>query len=131
MAVLRAAGALKRRYPVEDEFVLMLRAIIDVNLCKFLAGDVPLFKGIVGDLFLGVELPKSDYEAMEAAMRDTAEDMNLQPTEYFFTKTIQLYEMILVRHGLMVVGAPFAAKTSAHRLLAGELCPFFHLISCC
>ena len=119
VAVLRAAGNLKRRFPDEDEYVLMLRSIIDVNLCKFLSDDVPLFKGIVGDLFLGIELPKADYALMDAAMRETATEMNLQPTEYFFLKTIQLYEMIVVRHGLMIVGLPFAAKTSAYRLLAG------------
>ena len=65
MAVLRTSGNLKKKHPDAPEAALCLRAIVDVNLPKFLAPDVPLFKGIVGDLFPGVELEEVDYENSE------------------------------------------------------------------
>lgn len=86
VAVLRAAGNMKRKYSDGDEFVLTLRSIIDVNLCKFLSHDVPLFNSIVLDLFPGITLPDTDYTSLEDAMRKQCNENNLQATDYFVLK---------------------------------------------
>ena len=52
-SVLVMAGALKRGAPDMTEALVLMRALRDSNLPKFVFDDVPLFLGLVGDLFPG------------------------------------------------------------------------------
>ena len=56
-SVINAAGLLKQADQESNEHQLLLRALRDVNVPKFLKDDIPLFENIILDLFPGVERP--------------------------------------------------------------------------
>ncbi|KAH7827931.1 dynein haevy chain 8, inner dynein arm 4 [Monocercomonoides exilis] len=116
--VISAAGNLKHEFPDVSEELLLLRALRDTNIPKFLADDIPLFKGIVSDLFPGVEPMVVDYGQLNKALIDTASLQQLQPREAFITKCLQLYETAVLRHGLMLVGPTGGGKSSCLSVLS-------------
>lgn len=72
-------------------------------------------------MFPGVHLPEPDYVILNKAVGDACKANNIQCTPFMLEKIQQLYEMIIVRHGLMIVGFPFAGKTTSYRMLAEAL----------
>ncbi|CAD8156782.1 unnamed protein product [Paramecium pentaurelia] len=111
-SVINAAGILKQQNPTMDEEQLLLRALRDVNVPKFLKDDLPLFENIINDLFPGVEKPVYSYGDLLEDLNICCQQQNLQNVKVFIDKCLQLYDTIQVRHGLMLVGPTGGGKTS-------------------
>lgn len=120
-SVINAAGLLKAADPDEDEDRLLLRALQDVNVPKFLKDDLPLFNNIIKDLFPGISRPEVDMGELLTKVKESCTVMNLQCTETFLVKVFQLYDTIQVRHGLMIVGPTGGGKTSNYCVLQRAL----------
>lgn len=120
-SVINAAGLLKRNPALKDmtEDQLILKAIRDVNVPKFLQDDLPLFKFIIKDLFPNTPDPVADYGQLNESILACCQDKDhpVQPTDTFVTKVFQLYDTIQVRHGLMLVGPTGGGKTTNWRIL--------------
>ena len=53
-SVLVMAGSIKRANPEMKENIILIRAMRDSNIPKFIKEDLPLFDALVQDLFPGV-----------------------------------------------------------------------------
>ena len=117
-SILVRAGKLRLQVgDVWSEAKIVLSAVVDVNLPKFNSNDIPLFQGICSDLFPGIKPPESDYGPLIPTIKSVANRNGLHPHINFTRSTIQLYETVQVRHGLMIVGQAYAGKTSVLRTL--------------
>ncbi|XP_020606446.1 dynein heavy chain 6, axonemal-like [Orbicella faveolata] len=120
-SVLVMAGALKRGNPSLNEDIVLIRALRDSNLPKFLKQDAELFRAILSDLFPGKEIPDHDYGKLQATIEDCLLKKGCQVVPSMVKKTIQLYETMIVRHGVMTVGPTGGGKTTSYEILKDTL----------
>lgn len=114
-SILVMAGALKRQAPNESEDIVLIRAMKDANVPKFLREDTILFMALVKDLFPTVNIVENQNELLVRYLKTAMEEMNLQIVEGIVTKSLQLFDTLVVRHGVMMVGQTLTAKTTVIR----------------
>ncbi|XP_060664252.1 LOW QUALITY PROTEIN: dynein axonemal heavy chain 6 [Drosophila nasuta] len=124
-SVLVMAGALKRASPKQREDITLIAALRDSNIPKFLADDAILFRGILSDLFPGVDLPDSQHPHLEASLRLGLRQKSLQPVPTTIRKCLQLYETMCVRWGVMTVGPTGGGKSVVLHALEFALAHLF------
>ena len=117
-SVLVMAGGLKRANPTTPEDLVLIRALRDSNVPKFLADDLPLFAAIVQDLFPGVEIPSNDYGELQVALEEEIVKAGLQKVPKFIGKVIQMFDIFNIRFGATLVGPAGTGKSTCYRILA-------------
>lgn len=120
-AVLVTAGQMRRAGTDTTEEGLVLRALRDSNLPKFVGEDVRLFLGLLADLFPGLTAQPTPHPDLQAKLLAEMAADKLEPVPVQIEKAIQLYETLGTRHSIMMVGPSGAGKSAVIELLSRSL----------
>uniref|UniRef100_A0A8C4U7P5 Dynein axonemal heavy chain 17 n=1 Tax=Falco tinnunculus TaxID=100819 RepID=A0A8C4U7P5_FALTI len=112
-SVLVVAGSMKRGDLGLAEDQVLMRALRDTNIPKIVTDDLPIFMGLIRDLFPSLDVPRKrdlNFEKVRAQLK-------LQAEESFVLKVVQLEELLQVRHSVFVVGNAGCGKSQVLRSL--------------
>ncbi|XP_057895061.1 dynein axonemal heavy chain 17 [Melospiza georgiana] len=116
-SVLVVAGSLKRGDPGSAEDQVLMRALRDFNIPKIVTDDLPVFLGLIGDLFPALDVPRKRNLEFEKVIREAVVELKLQAEENFVLKVVQLEELLQVRHSVFVVGNAGCGKSQVLKSL--------------
>ncbi|XP_024836323.2 dynein axonemal heavy chain 9 isoform X6 [Bos taurus] len=116
-SVLVVAGSLKRGDPDRPEDQVLMRSLRDFNVPKIVTDDMPVFLGLIGDLFPALDVPRRRDLHFEALVRKAVVELKLQAEDNFVLKVVQLEELLAVRHSVFVVGSAGTGKSQVLRSL--------------
>uniref|UniRef100_UPI0035900BF2 dynein axonemal heavy chain 17-like n=1 Tax=Myxine glutinosa TaxID=7769 RepID=UPI0035900BF2 len=110
-SVLVVAGSLKRSDPKKAEGEVLMRALRDFNTPKIVTDDMPVFLGLIGDLFPAIDVPRKQDLDFEKVVQNSVLELKLQPEDNFVLKVVQLHELLQVRHSVFIIGNAGTGKS--------------------
>ncbi|KAK8861158.1 hypothetical protein M9Y10_012853 [Tritrichomonas musculus] len=120
-AILSTAGKQKRAHLEEREALLLVQCIIDNTRPRLVSDDIPLFDGIVHDVFPDVQTSKVIPDDVQKYLTEAFQKVQMQPLPCFISKCNEILEITVVRHGLMFVGGAMGGKTTSWKALQEAL----------
>jgi len=87
-SVLVVAGGFKRAEPDLPEDSILMRALRDFNIPKIAFADLPVFFGLLGDLFPKVDPPRKRDLDFEKVIKDMSMESKLYPEDEFILKVV-------------------------------------------
>jgi dynein heavy chain 1 len=135
-SVLKSAGNLKRKRLEEQakkaeedggaadlpdladvERGVLLRSFCDTVVPKLVAEDLPVFSTLLSGVFPGVELNAVQEEQLRLHIATVAKKHMLLEHDKWVDKALQLYQVQILCHGVMMVGPSGTGKTSVWKVL--------------
>ncbi|XP_057571174.1 dynein axonemal heavy chain 17 [Hippopotamus amphibius kiboko] len=116
-SVLVVAGSLKRGDPSRAEDQVLMRALRDFNIPKIVTDDLPVFMGLIGDLFPALDVPRKRDLNFEKVIKQSIVELRLQAEDSFVLKVVQLEELLQVRHSVFVIGNAGSGKSQVLKSL--------------
>lgn len=71
---------------------VLMRALRDFNIPKIVTDDLPVFMGLIGDLFPALDVPRKRDLDFEKQIRQATLDQKLQPEDNFILKVSVSHE---------------------------------------
>lgn len=119
--MLVVAGSLKRGDPDRPEDQVLMRALRDFNIPKIVTDDMPVFMGLIGDLFPALDVPRRRSPDFEKVVKQSTLDLKLQAEDSFILKVVQLEELLAVRHSVFVIGNAGTGKSQVMNVLCEKV----------
>lgn len=132
-SVLVSAGNIKREalaakaslgHPVSDavaEQQVLIQSIHKTIVPKLVADDIPLLESLLDDVFPNVEHSPIDVGVLQKEIKNVCAERGFVGDNLWLEKVVQLYQIQLIHHGVMMVGPSGSGKTSAWQVLLAAL----------
>ncbi|XP_012938795.1 cytoplasmic dynein 1 heavy chain 1 [Aplysia californica] len=128
-------GLVDRGEPVDEASIaenipeqeILIQSVMETMVPKLVAEDIPLLHSLLSDVFPGVEYSPAEMTALRNEIRKVCGELYLVYGEgdelgtQWVEKVLQLHQITMLHHGLMMVGPSGSGKSKAWQVLLKAL----------